>query len=59
METFELNQRVQIKATGVVGVVNAIFDSTNCERQFRVQFYDNTGRPCDYYYFASQIQAFE
>jgi hypothetical protein len=56
MDRFKLGQPVKIVATGRIGTVISIWESLSAAAQFMVRFFDSTDRPCDFWFYASDLE---
>ena len=59
MNTFSLKQKVIITETGITGTVIGIWHGLNDQVEYRVRFFDSTGRPCDFWFRPDEIKAAE
>lgn len=59
MRPIGLKSKVRIIATGVLGVVNGIWESVGAEDQFNVTYYDTTSRRADNWFRADEIEKVE
>lgn len=57
MDELKLKQQARIKATGVVGVVNAIWQQVDAATKYEVVYYDGTGRRAESWFRAEEIEA--
>ena len=56
MDTFSLNQDVQIVATGATGKIVGVWTALNSQIQYNVRYYDNAGRAADFWFYASDLK---
>jgi len=54
-EKFTLGQKVKIVATGMEGTVVGVWNALASSTQYNVRYYDSTGRPGDFWFYASDL----
>ncbi|MCE5186066.1 MAG: hypothetical protein LLF76_08080 [Planctomycetaceae bacterium] len=56
MNEFNLSDKVKVTATSLEGRIVGIWLSEGNQPQYNVRLHDSTGRPCDFWYFAGDIE---
>lgn len=56
MEPFGLNDEVTIRGNGLKGTVIGCWQSIDSRPKYQVRFYDSTGRLCEWWYAAEDLE---
>lgn len=51
-----IGDTVKIKKTGVLGTIDAVFKSRNCDWQYRVEYADKNNLVCSTYFFSEDLE---